>query len=185
MRQKKGITQAFIHTTTVQTPLGEMFAASTQQGICMLSFYDKFHIDAQLKNLKTRFNAQVMSCNNALFEQLQQELDAYFQGKLHCFTLPLQLLGTSFQIQCWKALLSIEYGTTISYKQQALKINNPKAYRAAANANAQNMIQILVPCHRVIQENKTLGGYSSGVEKKRFLLSLEQKACYDKSLNTN
>jgi O-6-methylguanine DNA methyltransferase len=185
MRQNKGITQAFIHTTLIKTPLGDMFSASTQKGICMLSFYDKFHIDAQLKNLKTRFNAEVISCNNTIFEQLQQELDEYFQNKRQCFTLPLQLLGTSFQIQCWKALLNIEYGTTISYKQQALNIGNPKAYRAVANANSQNMIEILVPCHRVIQENKTLGGYSSGVEKKRFLLNLEQNTLYDKSLNSN
>lgn len=174
MRNFKTITQALIHTTTVTTPLGEMFAASTSKGICMLSFYDKFHIDAQLKNLKERFNAQVIPSNNDFFIQLQQELNEYFEGKRKCFTLPLQLLGTSFQVQCWKALLSIEYGKTISYKQEAQKINNPKAYRAVANANAQNMIEILVPCHRVIQDNGQLGGYSSGIERKKFLLNLEQ-----------
>lgn len=174
MRNFKTITQSLIHTTTVTTPLGEMFAASTSKGICMLSFYDKFHIDAQLKNLKERFNAQVIASNNDFFIQLQQELNEYFEGKRKCFTLPLQLLGTSFQVQCWKALLSIEYGKTISYKQEAQKINNPKAYRAVANANAQNMIEILVPCHRVIQDNGQLGGYSSGIERKKFLLNLEQ-----------
>lgn len=170
----KSITQAIIHTTIIQTPLGEMFAASTSKGICLLSFYDKFHIDAQLKNLKERFNAQVLALNNDYFIQLQQELDEYFQGTRKCFTLPLQLLGTTFQIQCWKALLSIEYGKTISYKQEAQIINKPKAYRAVANANSQNMLEILVPCHRVIHENGQLGGYSSGVEKKEFLLTLEQ-----------
>jgi O-6-methylguanine DNA methyltransferase len=174
MRSFKTITQALIHTTTVTTPLGEMFAASTSKGICMLSFYDKFHIDAQLKNLKERFNAQIIASNNDFFLQLQQELDEYFQGIRSCFTLPLQLLGTSFQVQCWKVLLSIEYGKTISYKEEAQKINNAKAYRAVANANAQNMIEILVPCHRVIQENGKLGGYSSGIERKEFLLKLEQ-----------
>jgi methylated-DNA-[protein]-cysteine S-methyltransferase len=71
--------------------------------------------------------------------------------------------------------LGIGYGKTISYKEEAKRINNPKAYRAVANANAQNMIEILVPCHRVIQENGELGGYSSGTEKKRFLLNLEKK----------
>lgn len=174
MRSFKTITQALIHTTTITTPLGEMFAASTSKGICMLSFYDKFHIDAQLKNLKERFNAQIIASNNDFFIQLQHELDDYFQGKRTCFTLPLQLLGTSFQVQCWKVLLGIEYGKTISYKEEAQKINNPKAYRAVANANAQNMIEILVPCHRVIQENGKLGGYSSGIERKEFLLNLEQ-----------
>lgn len=174
MRSFKAITQVLIHTTTLSTPLGEMFAASTSKGICLLNFYDKFHIDAQLQNLKERFNAQVIASNNDFFIQLQQELNEYFEGKRKCFTLPLQLLGTSFQVQCWKALLSIEYGKTISYKQEAQKINNPKAYRAVANANAQNMIEILVPCHRVIQDNGQLGGYSSGIERKKFLLNLEQ-----------
>lgn len=72
-------------------------------------------------------------------------------------------------------LLGIGYGKTISYKEEAKRISNHKAYRAVANANAQNMIEILVPCHRVIQENGQLGGYSSGIEKKKFLLDLEQK----------
>lgn len=176
MRAYKGITQNIIYTTTVQTPLGEMFAASSSKGICMLSFYDKFHIDAQLKNLKDRFNAQILASNNDYFVQLQQELNEYFQRTRKCFTLPLQLLGTTFQIQCWKALLTIEYGQTISYKEEAIKINNPKAYRAVANANSQNMIEILVPCHRVIQENGKLGGYSGGIEKKEFLLRLEKNS---------
>lgn len=176
MRPYKSIAQAIIYTTTVQTPLGEMFAASSSKGICMLSFYDKFHIDAQLKNLKDRFDAQIIASNNDYFVQLQQELDEYFQGTRQCFTLPLQLLGTPFQIQCWKALLTIEFGHTISYKEEALKINNPKAYRAVANANSQNMIEILVPCHRVIQQNGKLGGYSGGIEKKEFLLQLEKNS---------
>jgi O-6-methylguanine DNA methyltransferase len=183
MRAYKSITQALIHTTIVHTPLGDMFAASSAKGICMLSFYDKFHIDAQLKNLKERFNAQVIPNTNDYFIQLQKELDEYFQGKRECFTLPLQLLGTSFQIQCWKVLLGIEYGKTISYKEEAKRINNPKAYRAVANANAQNMIEIVVPCHRVIQENGQLGGYSSGIEKKKFLLNLEKSTINDKQSN--
>lgn len=81
MRAYKNITQALIHTTIVHTPLGDMFAASSAKGICLLCFYDKFHIDAQLKNLKERFNAQVVSANNDYFIQLQKELDEYFQGK--------------------------------------------------------------------------------------------------------
>lgn len=170
----KSITKAIIHTTTIDTPLGKMFAASTKKGICLLSFYDKFHIDAHLKNLKDRFNAEVLAIENSYFTQLQQELDEYFQGKRSCFTIPLQLLGTSFQIKCWKALLTIEYGKTISYKEEAQKIDKPKAYRAVANANSQNMIEIIVPCHRVIQANGKLGGYSSGVDKKIYLLNLEK-----------
>lgn len=174
MRPHKGITQNIIHTSTVSTPLGEMFTASTQKGICILSFNDKFHIDAKLQHLKTTFNAQVIPSHNALFEQLQQELNDYFANKRTCFDIPLQLVGTHFQVQAWKALLEIPYAKTISYKQQAQMMKHPTAHRAVANANAQNMLAILVPCHRVIREDNTLGGYAGGVEKKEFLLQLEQ-----------
>ena len=71
-------------------------------------------------------------------------------------------------------MLNIPYGKTISYKEQATKIENEKAFRAVANANGQNMIAILVPCHRVIANNGKLSGYTGGVEKKEFLLKLEK-----------
>lgn len=173
MRPHKGITHNVIHTSIVSTPLGEMFAAATQKGLSLLSFGDKFHIDAKLEHLKQTFNAQVIPAHSALFEQLQQELDEYFEGKRNCFDIPLQLVGTHFQVEAWKALLKIPYGETLSYKQQAYAMNHPTAHRAVANANAQNMIAIIVPCHRVIRDNGEMGGYSGGVEKKEFLLNLE------------
>lgn len=175
MRAHKGIQQNIIHTTTIQTPLGEMFAASTQKGLCMLCFLDKYHIDAKLEHIKQMFNATVIPSNNALFEQLQKQLNEYFEHQRECFDIPLQLVGTSFQVRAWRALLEIPYGSTISYKQQAQKMQHPTAHRAVANANAQNMLAIIVPCHRVIRENSEMGGYAGGVEKKEFLLNLEKK----------
>ncbi|MDD2837779.1 MAG: methylated-DNA--[protein]-cysteine S-methyltransferase [Sulfuricurvum sp.] len=75
----------------------------------------------------------------------------------------------------WKTLLTIGYGETISYAQEAERFGNPKAVRAVASANGKNPIGILIPCHRVIASGGGLGGYSGGIDKKQFLLALEQK----------
>ncbi|MDN5079658.1 methylated-DNA--[protein]-cysteine S-methyltransferase [Aliarcobacter butzleri] len=83
-------------------------------------------------------------------------------------------IGTPFQIKVWETLLKIPYGKTISYKEEAKMIENEKAFRAVANANGKNNLSIIVPCHRVISNNGEIGGYTGGVEKKEFLLKLEQ-----------
>ena len=90
--------------------------------------------------------------------------------------IPLQWVGTAVQIKAWKELVNIPHGKTISYKQQAQNIEQEKAFRAVANANSQNMIAIIVPCHRVIASSGKLSGYNGGVEKKEFLLNLEKES---------
>ncbi|WP_419673674.1 methylated-DNA--[protein]-cysteine S-methyltransferase [Aliarcobacter butzleri] len=101
-------------------------------------------------------------------------MNEYFLKKRTNFTIPLKLIGTPFQIKVWEALLKIPYGKTISYKEEAKMIENEKAFRAVANANGKNNLSIIVPCHRVISNNGEIGGYTGGVEKKEFLLKLEQ-----------
>lgn len=174
MREYKTQIKEIITTTTFSTPLGEMFAAASKKGIVMLTFFTPFHIEAKIAILKNTLNADVIPANGEIFEVLKTQLTEYFNKKRTTFEIPLQLVGSPFQIQCWKELLNIPYGKTISYKEQALKIENVKAHRAVANANAQNMIAILVPCHRVISSDGKLSGYNGGVEKKEFLLKLEQ-----------
>ncbi len=174
MREYKTQTKEIIFTTTFSTPLGEMFAAASKKGIIMLTFFTPFYIEAKIEILKNTLNAEVIPGDNEIFRTLKIQLNEYFEKKRTTFEIPLQLVGSSFQIQCWKELLNIPYGKTISYKEEAKNIKNEKAYRAVANANSQNMIEIIVPCHRVISSNGTIGGYSSGIEKKEFLLKLEQ-----------
>ena len=87
--------------------------------------------------------------------------------------IQIKLLGTNFQIKVWETLLKIPYGETISYKEEAFLINNPKGYRAVANANGKNNLNIIVPCHRVISNDGSIGGYTGGIEIKEFLLKLE------------
>jgi methylated-DNA-[protein]-cysteine S-methyltransferase len=104
-----------------------------------------------------------------------RELDKYFSGKLHEFSLPLDLRGTDFQIRCWRALLTIPYGETRSYLDIARAIGHPKACRAVGMANNRNPIAIIVPCHRVIASSGSLCGYGGGLDLKRRLLELEQR----------
>ena len=173
MRQYKTETKEIILTTTFSTPLGEMFAATSKKGIVMLCFFTPFNIEAKIQTLKNTLDAEVIPGNSEIFDVLKIQLEEYFNKKRKTFEIPFQLIGSPFQIQSWKALLDIPYGKTISYKEQAIKIQNEKAHRAVANANAQNMIAILVPCHRVISSDGKLNGYNGGVEKKEFLLKLE------------
>ena len=173
MREYKTQTKEIIITTTFSTPLGEMFAADSKKGIVMLTFFTPFHIETKISILKEQFNADVICGNCEIFELLKKQLKEYFNKQRTTFEIPLQLIGSPFQVKAWKELLNIPYGKTISYKEQALNIQQDKAHRAVANANAQNMIAILVPCHRVIASNGKLSGYNGGVEKKEFLLKLE------------
>ena len=106
---------------------------------------------------------------------LKRELDEYFGGKRKKFDVPMQIVGTPFQMKAWKELLNIPYGKTLSYKEQAAAVGEEKSYRAVANADGQNMMMILVPCHRVIGSDGKLNGYAGGLDKKEYLLELEKR----------
>jgi methylated-DNA-[protein]-cysteine S-methyltransferase len=103
-----------------------------------------------------------------------RQLDAYFAGRLEEFDLPLAPTGTSFQRRVWQALCDIPFGETRSYGQLAKAIGKPSAMRAVGAANGRNPIAIVVPCHRVIGADGSLTGFGGGLERKKFLLSLEQ-----------
>ncbi len=91
------------------------------------------------------------------------------------FDVPLQLPGTDFQVKVWEELMKIPFGSTRSYKEQAIALNNPKAVRAVARANGDNRIAIIIPCHRVIGSDGKLVGYGGGVWRKQYLLNLEKR----------
>ncbi|MBM4286438.1 MAG: methylated-DNA--[protein]-cysteine S-methyltransferase [Deltaproteobacteria bacterium] len=105
------------------------------------------------------------------------ELIGFIEGDLTNFTqVPIDLKGTPFQIRVWQELQKIPRGTTISYQELAKRVGNPKAARAVGQAVGANPIPIIIPCHRVIAANGSLGGYSSGLDRKRWLLEHEQTA---------
>jgi len=109
-----------------------------------------------------------------ILARARRELDRYFAGKLTVFSIATVALGTPFQQRAWAALKKIPYGTTRSYGQQAAAIGSPKACRAVGLANGRNPIAIIVPCHRVIGADGSLTGFGGGMDRKKFLLDLEQ-----------
>jgi methylated-DNA-[protein]-cysteine S-methyltransferase len=113
--------------------------------------------------------------NNIVLEKTVSQLDEYFNGMRKEFDLKISLDGTDFQKKVWNELLNIPYGTTLSYKELAIKIGNEKGVRAVGNANGKNMIWIIVPCHRVIGTNGSLTGYAGGLDRKQWLLEHEKK----------
>ena len=109
-----------------------------------------------------------------VIEAVKKELAAYFAGVPTDFgSLALDPRGTPFQGRVWEELRRIPRGTTISYRELARRLGSPKAFRAVGQANAVNPIPIIIPCHRVIASDGTLGGYSSGLDRKRWLLQHE------------
>ncbi|MGM9566259.1 methylated-DNA--[protein]-cysteine S-methyltransferase [Evtepia sp.] len=108
-----------------------------------------------------------------LFGETQRQLEEYFAGSRQNFDLPLDPSGTDFQRRVWRALMDIPYGTAISYRELARRADCPRGYQAVGQANGRNPLPIFIPCHRVIGADGTLGGYSGGLDRKRFLLDLE------------
>jgi methylated-DNA-[protein]-cysteine S-methyltransferase len=104
-----------------------------------------------------------------------RQLGAYFAGELTAFELPLSLEGSGFQRTVWDGLQVIPYGETISYGELARRIGQPSASRAVGLANGRNPVSIVVPCHRVVGSDGSLTGYGGGLDRKRFLLALEQR----------
>jgi O-6-methylguanine DNA methyltransferase len=104
---------------------------------------------------------------------LKRQLQEYFTGKRRQFDVECVFAGTPFQELVWRSLLSIPYGESISYSQLAKKISHPESSRAVGNALGVNPLAIIVPCHRVILKDGALGGYSGGLERKKYLLELE------------
>ncbi len=102
-----------------------------------------------------------------------EQIQAYLNGERKDFDLPLSMQGTAFQREVWSELRRIPYGQTISYSELANRVKRPKACRAVGSANGKNPLSLIIPCHRVIAANASLGGYSGGLDRKRWLLQLE------------
>lgn len=157
------------------TPLGDMVALFSPQGLCLLEFsVDTKGLERELRDVERHAGASAEPGEDARTRALGDELEAYFKGQLQRFNTPLDLVGTPFQKDVWQALLEIPYGETRSYGQQARHIGRPTASRAVAAANGQNKVSIIVPCHRVIGGSGQLTGYGGGLPRKRWLLALEQ-----------
>lgn len=153
----------------LKTEIGNVYLVASENGLRGV-FLDKQSVEMVKKPLSKTGPGKVLS-------QAICEVEEYFKGERKKFTVPLDLQGTPFQVKVWKELLKIPFGKTCSYKDIAVKIKNPKAVRAVGGANGKNPVCIVVPCHRVIAADGTLGGYSGGLHIKKKLLALEKSSC--------
>jgi len=163
-----------IVTAWVESPFGPLLAAATSEGICLLEFTDRRRLDHQFSRLRKYFRCSIVPGENNHIVQLKSELAEYFEGKRKQFTVELFYPGTPFEQKVWNVLLTIPYGSTVSYEDIAKTIGSPGASRAVGRANGFNRISIVIPCHRVINKNGELGGYGGGLWRKKMLLSLEK-----------
>lgn len=142
------------------TPIGKI-AISEENNMITNLYFENDQIEGTYKETN-------------LIKEAKAQLEEYFEGKRKAFNLPMSLKGTEFQKSVWRALETIEYGKTISYKELAIKVDNDKACRAVGTANSKNPLPVFIPCHRVVNADGKLGGYSGGVHIKKYLLEIEK-----------
>jgi AraC family transcriptional regulator of adaptative response/methylated-DNA-[protein]-cysteine methyltransferase len=157
-----------IRWTYFDSPIGRMLIAATSKGICRLTF------DDSVDSLRRLFPfATIVEDAGGLKELVEGALEA-IESPRAAHQLPIDVAGTAFQEAVWRELRKIPVGETRSYAEIAAAIGQPKAVRAVGTANGDNHVAVLIPCHRVIRSDGTLGGYAGGLDRKRKLLSNEQ-----------
>ncbi len=159
----------------IPSPIGEIVAGATPTGCCVCEFHDRGGVERIRARVERRHQMEMFRGTSALIAQLEREIGEYFGGTRSEFSMPLDLQGTAFEVKVWRELLAIPYGETRAYGEIAARIGKPGAARAVGKANGSNFLAIIVPCHRVIQEDGSLRGYGGGLWRKKFLLDLEQR----------
>ncbi len=175
-----GISPSAIKNTEImsakwlETPIGPMLAIANNEGLVLLEFAERKALPREIIDLKRRFGA-VCFKDHSLFPKLQSQLDEYFAGRLKSFSISISQIGSDFEKCAWQGLLSIPFGQTRSYSEQAALIDKPNAVRAIGRANGANKIAIIIPCHRVIGADGSMTGYGGKIWRKEWLLNHEAK----------
>ena len=151
-----------MHTIYYNSPIKQLEITGNENSIIKIKF-----IDDEVISPKKDFNEILLLAYS--------QIEEYFNGKRKNFSFKMQPEGTEFQKKVWNEMKNIPFGTTISYKELAIRIGNPKAVRAVANANANNPLPIVVPCHRVIGSNGKLTGFRGGLWRKKYLIEMEKQ----------
>ena len=151
---------ATLSVMTISSPVGSLVLRASNKGLVSID-----------RGKAARVKGEAKAERNVALAA--SELAEYFAGKRRKFTVPLDLHGTPFQLQVWQTLRRIPFGKAVSYGEEARMLGKPKAARAVGSANGRNPIPIIVPCHRVVAGDGSLGGYSAGLPMKRKLLALE------------
>lgn len=166
----KGLMNKYITKINVieyHSPVGDLILGESDGRLCLCDWGSRF---------KRRATEEYVEQGSGILRLAMNQLDEYFNRERTDFDIELHLIGTSFMREVWSELLKIPYGKTVSYKHIAANIGKEKAVRVVANAIGSNRISIIVPCHRVLSHNGTIGGYRGGIEAKRRLLELERRS---------
>lgn len=164
---KNGGAGTVIRWANVETSLGMMMVAATDKGICCLSFNESE------EHLQARFPKAELKAGDESFHDLLSQVTAFVEKPGDFRHIPLDVQGTTFQEAVWQELQKIPLGETRSYAEIAAAIGKPKAVRAVGSANGANNVAVLIPCHRVVRSDGTLGGYAYGLDIKKRLLKRE------------
>lgn len=160
---------------TVDSPLGQLLLAATPAGLLRVAFEVEDH-DAVLDRLALTVSPRILRAPDRL-DAVAHELEEYFAGRRRTFDVPLDLrLAAGFRRDVLDHLADVGYGRTVTYTELATASGRPRAVRAAASACATNPVPLVLPCHRVLRADGSLGGYLGGLDAKRTLLALEQAA---------
>jgi methylated-DNA-[protein]-cysteine S-methyltransferase len=152
------------------SPLGKLFLFANENSLKAIIF-NQPEEKANIRDLINSLHG--VEKKNPVITEAISELTAYFKGRLTEFRVRLDPEGTDFQKKAWSVLRKIPYGEVISYGEQAKRLKKPEALRAVGQANGKNPIPIIIPCHRVIAKDKSIGGYSGGIDIKKKLLGIE------------
>jgi methylated-DNA-[protein]-cysteine S-methyltransferase len=157
---------------TVDSPIGPLLLVATERGLLRVAFASEGHA-AVLEGLAGQVSPRILNAPRRL-DPVARELDEYFEGHRTTFDLPLdRRLSKGFRLAVLERLPEIPYGSTASYAAVARRVGNPRAMRAVGSACATNPLPLVVPCHRVVRSDGSMGGYGGGLEAKRALLALE------------
>lgn len=162
-----------IEYTITECNLGKMLVARTEKGVCAVTFGDDENY--LIEKLTTEYPQAEINQNVTNLKEYVEKILQNLTGQNKIIELPLDVQATAFQMQVWESLRKIPYGETLSYKQVAEKLGNPKAVRAVARACATNRVAILIPCHRVVGSDGSLSGFRWGIERKRKLIDGEKE----------
>ncbi|MCC8116376.1 MAG: methylated-DNA--[protein]-cysteine S-methyltransferase [Planctomycetes bacterium] len=158
----------------LDSPIGTVLVAGDEAGLRLVLYTDQNTMIRKLALVQKKLKARLELASSPVVDSARRELEEYFAGVRRTFETPLALSGTVFQERVWQALREIPYGETATYADLAGSIGKPAAFRAVAQANAQNPIDIIVPGHRVVNTGGEIGGYNAGVDRKKWLLEFEQ-----------
>jgi O-6-methylguanine DNA methyltransferase len=172
----------YTHTlkaTCLKTPFGQMLAIADDKALYFLDFIDNCNLEPKVQQLASNTDSSIALGYTKPIYSIQSELEQYFNGTLKQFKTPLFFVGSAFQKSVWQELVKTPLGHTRSYAHVANALGKPTAYRAVAQANGANKLLIIVPCHRIIQSNGALGGYSSGgtLRKERLINHEREMYC--------